>query len=687
MAVGLEDDLYAGDGLTIGLMAMEKQVLIEILRRYTIFIHRDHVQIPIDSDDASWKERCSRRMKELEKRQFQSQDAASELLHKDLVGRKKVMVSELLNAVVENGNVDNFVDELERVCEGRKVPLKGVFDQATCAGDSLLHVAADKGRERIAELICCHFPELLIKRNVRGDTALHVAVRSKNSTIVKLILCHYAIEKRKHDGMRDKEMTREKNEFENTPLHEAVYSGDVGVVKEILHGDKDVVHCLNKSRRSPLYLGVVNGNVDILHLLLEVPFPAHQPLPLCFGNSPLHAAILERKPALIKEILKKKPELVYLRDEDEGTPLHYAAYIGYGEGFRILLENSFQKSDQTVFEGNKKGHLPIHLACKRGHVKVVKKFLQHKCNILHVAAENGRSKVVQYLLGNSKIDQSTINQKDNNGNTPLHLASINLFPKILYLFTQDKRTDLKLSNNSDLTAQDIIGLAMKEKITIRKFLARRVLKEAGVPSKVNDMLNSQHQEPLKLLSLNDLLNTFLVVATLMVTVTFAAAFTVPGGVYGPDAPNPKNRGMAVLADKALFWVFTTFNMTAMYSSVIACGLMLMALIFDHKLATRATILAMGCLVFAFLTVPVAFLAAVRLVVGNNYALALLITAIGVMYSFIILSGIFAFFPIGIHLLLFRQVGRVVLHIIIALLDYDDKPRDSSSQKENKDKND
>jgi len=78
--------------------------------------------------------------------------------------------------------------------------------------------------------------------------------------------------------------------------------------------------------------------------------------------------------------------------------------------------------------------------------------------------------VVEYLLGNSKIDQSIINQKDNNGNTPLHLASISLFPKVLYLFTQDERTDVKLSNNNDLTAQDIIGLAMKNKMTIRKVM-------------------------------------------------------------------------------------------------------------------------------------------------------------------------------------------------------------------------
>ena len=74
-----------------------------------------------------------------------------------------------------------------------------------------------------------------------------------------------------------------------------------------------------------------------------------------------------------------------------------------------------------------------------------------------------------------------------------------------------------------------------------QFLANRVLKEASVPLKVNDILHSQHQQPPKTnLSLKDLLNTFLVVATLMVTVTFAAAFTVPGGVYSSDDPNPKH---------------------------------------------------------------------------------------------------------------------------------------------------
>ena len=51
---------------------------------------------------------AGKRMKELENRQFPSQNAASqpELVHKELVGKRKVMTSELYEAV-EKGDVEN----------------------------------------------------------------------------------------------------------------------------------------------------------------------------------------------------------------------------------------------------------------------------------------------------------------------------------------------------------------------------------------------------------------------------------------------------------------------------------------------------------------------------------------------------------------------------------------------------
>ena len=170
---------------------------------------------------------------------------------------------------------------------------------------------------------------------------------------------------------------------------------------------------------------------------------------------------------LIKEIAARKKELMHLRDEDGGTPLHYAASTGYIEGVRILLD----KYSPSSLEQNAKGQLPIHLACERGHLKVVKEFLRQEYthesilllnrkgqNILHVAAEKGKHDVVKYLLKDyRRID---INEKDQEGNTPLHLASKNSFPNILFSLTRDKRIDVNLINYKCLTSLDTIMLQM-----------------------------------------------------------------------------------------------------------------------------------------------------------------------------------------------------------------------------------
>lgn len=170
-------------------------------------------------------------------------------------------------------------------------------------------------------------------------------------------------------------------------------------------------------------------------------------------------------------------------------------------------------------------------------------------------------------------------------------------------------------------------------------------KGAGVP--VNHMLHSQRQpQPekdtsdfqRKSLSEKDTREAFLIVAALLMTVSFAAGFTVPGGLYSSDDPNPKIRGTAVFARKPLFWIFTIFNIITMYSSAMACGLLSVGIVNQSKL-TRNIHFPHLFLTCAFLAASVAFLSAVALVVASNRLLAGATILIGafhyILYIFLI----------------------------------------------------
>ena len=166
---------------------------------------------------------------------------------------------------------------------------------------------------------------------------------------------------------------------------------------------------------------------------------------------------------ILEEVFSKNPLLFHVRDQKGKTPLHLAAANNYIEGIQFILT----KFKQHALVQSLKGDLPIHISSKKGHIKAVKIFLEQQWhdpskllnnfgqNILHVAAKHGQDKLVKNILSNPRFEK-LLNERDKNGHTALHLASMNFHSNVVCTLMWDRRVYLNQQNKKGLTALDIV---------------------------------------------------------------------------------------------------------------------------------------------------------------------------------------------------------------------------------------
>ncbi|XP_039160566.1 protein ACCELERATED CELL DEATH 6 [Eucalyptus grandis] len=538
--------------------------------------------------------------------------------------------------VIKGANVKDIISTIETLaCQADSI---AVFNFRRLSRGSLLHIAAATGESNIVRLLLERVDaHLIAARDDWGNTPLHLATKFKAIGAINMLI----FRAKDLPDVEDRLLLRKKNNYGNTALHEAVLARDVDLVSHLLGEDSEPVYWKNKDQKSPLYLAIDIGNSKILEVLLSKSLDPSK----IQGLPPVLGAVARKQYDLLGQILRKDTKLFAMRDSGGGNVFHLAAFWNVPEVFKFLQP----ETEYLAQEQDNNGDLPIHIASKRGHVELINKLhLVSKWvngkgqTVLHVAAKYGREEVVRYILKHRDL-REMINERDDDGNTASHLAVKNLHLTALMHLVLDEEMDPYLLNHEGLAAVDIAGLSSQT--GLRRGLARFLL--LSVSYDRSDRIISKPEardkwHPHGLLptkEADDVINTMLVVATLVASVSFTAGFAVPGGLNGSDLASKDDQGMATLLDNRKFQAFVICNTVAMLCSMASVIGFLFTYLTEIHISIFGCHLAGLLLAISLPPTSAAFLIGVILTIEKLPWLAIVMVILGSIFVLVITAAL------------------------------------------------
>ncbi|KAJ8616991.1 hypothetical protein MRB53_013177 [Persea americana] len=366
-------------------------------------------------------------------------------------------------------------------------------------------------------------------------TPLHLACKFKHNELASLIL-----------GLQPA-LAKAKNDKEETPLHEASRVGELEIVKQLLDACPCVAYMLNRDKESALYIACSCWHSEVAwELCSRMDFQAWDEI----GAACLQIAASNGYTEIVRKILEEYPSLASRKSEKGLSALHLAS----SKGNLGVINEILGKDPNLSFLRDNDGRTPLHLAMIYNQVHVVKEFLL------------GRPRPASF---NCLLVTDLITTADNNGDTVLHLAAKRNCLEIIELLLSKPGIKVNAANNEGNTALDILeqipvgGNDANVAVDIfnnDEFVAGDVLKQ--IPERDNDeyvaidvseqipardtdanVANDSYcrrkaiiqqlkpRERANPSSLIDMQLKLMVVTGLILTITFQAILSPPGGLW------------------------------------------------------------------------------------------------------------------------------------------------------------
>ncbi|XP_039778791.1 ankyrin repeat-containing protein At5g02620-like [Panicum virgatum] len=459
----------------------------------------------------------------------------------------------------------------------------GVLYGSTPPGNNCLHISAIHGQEGFCKAVLAlnkeSLPLLLTAVNASGETPLLTAVTSGHVSVASVLLSY----------CRDQKLSRailkqDKHGF--NALHHAIRSSHKSLALELIAAEPALSHAVNKYQESAMFMAVMRQNYeDVVDKLLKIPDSAHEGSD---GSNALHAAVRNGNSVLAQKIVETRPWLAREKEKSiPNTPLHVAVLFNKIDVLRVLLEHDRSLGYAL---GSNRGDTPLLVcAAHRGHVGVARELLKHcpdapYCDTsgwtcLHEAVSTVQREFVQFVLGSPQL-RRLINMRDGDGETPLHLAVQKCDPKMVAALLQHHDIDVTVTDNDGDNATWQLSGATKHAKTLYWNEVSMLLLKAdprdetciyNLHKEAKEKVTNLMRKDIKSLNETYTGNTSLV-AILIATITFAAAFTLPGG-YSTDAGN---EGFPIMAKKVAFQAFLISDTLAMCSSLAVAFICIIA---------------------------------------------------------------------------------------------------------------